>query len=114
MDELEDALQREKRTRNEQDKLRKKVENELRMAHENCNTVERSKTELEAGIVRKDKELSALTNKLHEEQSLVAKGAKQVTWDGHAIQYAALSAYCRTVDPGCAPNRVPLLVALFF
>ena len=78
MDELEDDLERERRLKLEQDKLRKKVENELREIEETVNASERQKNELEDVICRKNKELSALVDKLQDEQRLVAKHVKQV------------------------------------
>ena len=78
LDELEDDLEREKRLKLEQDKQRKKVENDLRAVEENFNVVERSKSELEDVICRKNKELAALVEKLEDEQRLVAKSSKQI------------------------------------
>ena len=71
-------MEREKRSKLEQEKQRKKVENELRLVKENINIVERNKIELEDGVCKKNKEISALANKLHDEQALVAKGSKQI------------------------------------
>ena len=78
LDELEDDLEREKRLKLEQDKQRKKVENDLRAVEESFNVVERSKSELEDVICRKNKELAALVEKLEDEQRLVAKSSKQI------------------------------------
>ena len=78
LDALEDDLEREKRLKLEQDKQRKKVENDLRAVEESFNVVERSKSELEDVICRKNKELAALVEKLEDEQRLVAKSSKQI------------------------------------
>ena len=75
---MEDTLEREKRSRLEQEKQRKKVENDLRAVQETVNVAERSKSELEDVICRKNKELAFLSDKLQDEQRLVAKGLKQV------------------------------------
>ena len=78
LDELEDSLECEKRTRVEQEKQRKKAENELRMSQENVNIAEKGKAELDDVICRKNKEMSALTSKLQDEQVLVARGLRQI------------------------------------
>ena len=75
---MEDDLERERRSKHEQDKQRKKVENDLRAVKENFDSVERSKSELEDVVCRKNKELAALVEKLQDEQRLVAKRSKQI------------------------------------
>ena len=75
---MEDSLEREKRIKVEQEKQRKKAENELRISQENVNIAERGKIELDDVICKKNKEVSALTNKLQLEQALVTKGLKQI------------------------------------
>lgn len=82
---MEDSLEREKRIKVEQEKQRKKVENELRVTQENVNIAERGKVELSDVISKKNKEVSALTNKLQEEQTLVNKGLKQIKECGVSI-----------------------------
>ena len=79
IDELEDSLERESRSKLEQEKQRKKVENELRKVQEDVNIAERSKSDLDSIICRNKKEIFALTTKLETEQELVAKGLKQIT-----------------------------------
>ena len=82
---MEDSLEREKRIKVEQEKQRKKVENELRMAQENLIIGERGKVELNDAIFKKSKEVSALTKKLQDEQALVNKGLKQIKECGVSI-----------------------------
>ena len=71
-------MEGEKRSKLDQEKQRKKVENDLRAVEETVNIIERSKSELEDMICRKNKELAALAGKLEEEQRLVLKTTKQV------------------------------------
>ena len=71
-------MEGEKRSKLDEEKLRKKVENDLRAVKETINIIERSKSELEDVICRKNKELAALSEKLEEEQRLVVKTTKQV------------------------------------
>jgi len=54
------------------------VEGDLKLTQEAVADLERNKKELEQTIQRKDKELSSLTAKLEDEQSLVGKLQKQI------------------------------------
>ena len=104
LDELEDDLEREKRLKLEQDKQRKKVENDLRAVEENFNVVERSKSELEDVICRKNKELAALVEKLEDEQRLVAKSSKQIKECGVSGErdtdyYSTINYFLFTIRP---------------
>ena len=71
-------MEGEKRSKLDQEKQRKKVENDLRAVEETINIIERNKSELEDVICRKNKELAALSEKLEKEQLLVVKTTKQV------------------------------------
>merc|ERR1712008_486841 len=55
LDELNDSLNREKRGRADTEKLRRKVEGELRVEQESVSELERSKKEAEGTIARKKK-----------------------------------------------------------
>merc|ERR1712241_306077 len=77
-DELQDGVNREKRSRGDVEKQRRKVEGELKMAQETVNDLEQTKRELENIIARKEKDTAVLNAKLEEEQSLVAKVQKGI------------------------------------
>jgi myosin protein heavy chain len=49
---MEDALEKEKRARVEQDKARRKVESDLKLAQSSVENVERAKKEIEASLQR--------------------------------------------------------------
>jgi len=76
--ELEDSLGREKRARGEVDKMRRKVEGELKVTQECVNDLERAKKELENNIGRKEKDGMGLSCKLEDEQAIVAKIQKGI------------------------------------
>ena len=78
LDELESSLSREKRTRAQTEKERRKVEGDLKVTQEMVLDLERTKKELESVIQRKEKDTSALFVKLEDEQSLVAKVQKHI------------------------------------
>ena len=78
LDDLESSVEKEKRARGVGDKDRRKIEGELKMAQETVSDIERSKKELEATVMRKDAELSGLSSKLDDEQSLVGKIQKSI------------------------------------
>ncbi|KAL9706066.1 hypothetical protein quinque_009584 [Culex quinquefasciatus] len=78
LDELEDSLEREKKLRGDVDKAKRKVEGDLKLTQEAVSDLERYKKELEQTILRKDKEISALSAKLEDEQNLVGKLQKQI------------------------------------
>merc|ERR1719163_345060 len=78
LDKLEASVEKEKRARTGVEKERRKVEGELKMAQETVADIERSKKELEAGIARKEGEISGLQSKLEDEQSLVGKVQKSI------------------------------------
>ncbi|XP_065091225.1 myosin heavy chain, muscle-like [Ochlerotatus camptorhynchus] len=78
LDELEDSLEREKKLRGDVDKAKRKVEGDLKLTQEAVSDLERCKKELEQTIMRKDKEISAMSAKLEDEQNLVGKLQKQI------------------------------------
>jgi len=60
------------------EKAKRKVEGDLKLTQEAVTDLERNKKELEQTVQRKDKEISSLTAKLEDEQSLVGKLQKQI------------------------------------
>merc|ERR1719457_428045 len=78
LDELEGALDKEKRGRGNLEKERRKVEGELKMTQDLVAELERSKKEVEGAIARKEKDIGGHASKLDDEQSLVAKMQKNI------------------------------------
>merc|ERR1719328_483434 len=76
--ELEDGANREKRSRTDVEKQRRKVEGELKICQEGVSDLEQSKRELENIIARKEKEIGSSNAKLEDEQCLVAKVQKSI------------------------------------
>merc|ERR1719355_418978 len=76
--ELEDGVNREKRSRADVEKQRRKIEGELKMAQETVAELEQTKRELENIIARKEKDIGTNGAKLEDEQSLVAKIQKAI------------------------------------
>merc|ERR1719264_2220999 len=78
LDELESSHEKEKRSRANVEKDRRKIEGELKICQETVAELERSKKELEAAIMRKENEISGMAYKLDDEQSLVGKTQKAI------------------------------------
>merc|ERR1712200_315685 len=78
LDELEGALDKEKRGRANIEKERRKAEGELKMTQDMVGDLERVKREVEGTISRKEKEIAALASKLDDEQGLVGKMQKSI------------------------------------
>jgi len=78
LDELEGALDKEKRARGKLEKDKRKVEGELKITQDMVAELERSKREIENNIAKKEKDVGALSSKLDDEQSLVAKLQKNI------------------------------------
>merc|ERR1711899_371009 len=76
LDELNDSLDREKRSRADTEKARRKVEGELKVQQECVSDLQQQKDEHENTILRKEKDLTGLSVKLDEEQANVAKVQK--------------------------------------
>merc|ERR1712105_368746 len=72
------SFEKEKRSRGAIEKERRKIEGELKVCQETVAELERSKKELEAAVMRKENEISALASKLDDEQSLVGKVQKSI------------------------------------
>merc|ERR1712241_1503429 len=78
LDELNDSLDREKRSRADTEKARRKVEGELKVQQECVSDLQQQKDEHENTILRKEKDLTGLSVKLDEEQANVAKLQKAI------------------------------------
>merc|ERR1719189_686304 len=78
LDELNDSLSKEKRSRIDTEKPRRRVEGELKVSQEAVADLERQKKEGEMTISRKERDCAALATKLDDEQSLVAKVQKTI------------------------------------
>ena len=70
LDELEDSFAKEKKSRANIEKERRLKEGELKVVQETVSDLERNKKEVEMSVVRKEKDISALTSKLEDEQTL--------------------------------------------
>merc|ERR1719471_1141430 len=71
LDECEDALEREKKTK-------RKIEGDLKLTQEAVSDLERINAELSQTIQRKEKEVSSIGAKIEDEQTLASKYTKQV------------------------------------
>ena len=78
MDELEDSHDREKKSRLEVDKQRRKVEADLKVCQEKVTDLEREKKEIEGNIQKKDADIMVSQRRLEDEQSIVAKAQKAI------------------------------------
>merc|ERR1711931_222278 len=78
LDELEDSQEREKKSRLDMDKQRRKVEAELKVTQEVVTDLERDKKEVEGLIEKADKCISENQRRLEEEQAIVAKMQKTI------------------------------------
>merc|ERR1719162_1093383 len=78
LDELNDSLDREKRSRADTEKTRRKVEGELKVTQETVSDLQQQKEEHESTILRKEKDLTVLSSKLDEEQGHVTKLQKGI------------------------------------
>merc|ERR1719244_1322524 len=78
LDECEDSLEREKKAKGDVEKLKRKVEGDLKLTQEAVSDLERVKSELTQTIQRKDKEVTSMSAKIDDEQTLANKYAKQV------------------------------------
>ena len=68
-DQMEGAVEAEKRAKANIEKERRKMEGDLKMSQEAVGDMERRKREIEQAIMRKDTEMHQMMNKLDDEQS---------------------------------------------
>merc|ERR1711981_741247 len=78
LDQMENGLDKEKKSRANLEKQKRKVEGDLKMAQDAVADLERGKHEVEAVIANKEKNNQLLAAKLDDEQSLVAKAQKNI------------------------------------
>ena len=78
LDEAEDSLEREKKCRNEVEKMKRKIEGDLKLTQEAFGELERVRSELNQVVSRKEKEYQALAAKIEDEGSLGNKYQKQI------------------------------------
>ena len=78
LEELNDSLSREKSSKIEVEKQKRKLEGELRVTQESVSELERNKKELESTICKREKDHSQLTIKLDDEQATVIKHQRSI------------------------------------
>merc|ERR1711963_1096779 len=78
LDELEDSHEREKKSRLDMDKQRRKIEADLKVTQEVVVDLERDKKEVEDLIEKKDNDIHDAQRRLEDEQNNVAKLQKTV------------------------------------
>merc|ERR1711981_445659 len=78
LDECEDSLEREKKAKGDVEKLKRKVEGDLKLTQEAVSDLERVRSELTQTIQRKDKEVTSMSAKIDDEQTLGNKYNKQI------------------------------------
>ena len=79
--------------KNEIQKAKHKLDGDLRCSQEAALELERSKSEVQQAIQRKDKEFAAIQAKIEDEQGLGSKLQKQVKELGVSYQYSPKTAY---------------------
>ena len=85
LDELEDSHEREKKSRLDVDKQRRKVEADLKVCQEKVSDLERDKKEIEGNITKKDADIIVTQRRLEDEQSIVAKAQKAIKVGANAM-----------------------------
>ena len=78
LDQLEDSVGKEKRARADVEKKRRALEGDLKIAQDTVMDLERQKKDLVNLLVRKEKDLGALSGKLDGEQGAVTKNTKSI------------------------------------
>lgn len=86
LDDIEDALEREKKSRLEQERHKRKAEAEVKSMQTALDALERQRKEGETSISRKDKEINALNEKLSQEQVNLSKANKQIKECGVSVK----------------------------
>merc|ERR1712112_143128 len=74
----EDSLEREKKTKSDVEKLKRKVEGDLKLIQEAVSDLDRVKNELNQTVQRKEKEIASMSAKIEDEQTLGGKYGKQI------------------------------------
>merc|ERR1712180_206407 len=78
LDECEDSLEREKKAKGDVEKLKRKLEGDLKLTQEAVGDLDRIKADLTATVQRKEKELASMGAKIEDEGTLGNKYNKQV------------------------------------
>merc|ERR1712106_1164891 len=78
LDELEDSYEREKKSRLDMDKQRRKQEADLKVTQEVVIDLERDKKDVESLIEKKDKDIHEAQRRLEDEQNIVGKLQKSI------------------------------------
>merc|ERR1712123_111606 len=78
LDEAVDSLEREKKAKADVEKLKRKVEGDLKLTQETISDLDRVKAELNQAVQRKEKESAALAAEIEDEATLGSKYNKQV------------------------------------
>merc|ERR1719438_349451 len=78
LDECEDGLEREKKAKSDVEKIKRKVEGDLKLTQEAVADLERIRNELNQTIQRKEKEITSMSAKIEDEQTLGGKYGKQI------------------------------------
>merc|ERR1719323_2179079 len=78
LDELEDSYEREKKSRLDMEKQRRKIEGDLKVTQEVVIDLERDKKDLETLIEKRDKDIHDAQRRLEDEQVIVAKLQKAI------------------------------------
>merc|ERR1711976_417695 len=73
-----DALEREKKSKGDVEKIKRKIEGDLKLTQEAVSDLERVNAELSQTIQRKEKEVSSIGAKIEDEQTLGSKYSKQI------------------------------------
>ena len=91
-DQMEGALEKEKRSKGLVEKDRRRLEGELKMAQEGVNDLERSKRDMEQCIVRKENEVHQMMTQLDDEQSGMNRMQKAIKeQQARAVSYTHLT-----------------------
>ena len=78
LDQMDSAVESEKRSKANSEKEKRKIEGELRIGQEMVADLERNKRELEQNIMRKDTEINQLMSRLDDEQSGMGRVQKSI------------------------------------
>ncbi|KRZ97189.1 Myosin-3 [Trichinella sp. T8] len=78
LEEAHDALEREKRLRQELEKAKRKTDGDLKVAQENMEEILKLKQDLEMNVKKKEDEISVLNHTLEDEQSTAMRLQKVV------------------------------------
>ncbi|CAL4154393.1 unnamed protein product, partial [Meganyctiphanes norvegica] len=78
LDEIVDSLNREKKTRSEVEKAKRRVEADVKLTQEAVADLERNKKELESLIFKRDAECASLASRFEEEQVSAGRVGKSI------------------------------------